>query len=247
MTAPSRILIVEDDHDLAENFAEIVEGLGHEVQVAPSAERALELVRETPFHGVITDFRLPGKSGIDFIRELRQSKIAIPVVVVSAFMDFRMTEGAEEAGALDVVSKPVDMERLLGLLTEFTEPGGDVLIVDDNQALAENIAEGLRERGLEPLLGDSGAAALAQRKLPRVAVLDLRLPDRSGIDLAQRLAARDPRIRILFMTGYADELRNRLAPLVDVLPLLDREQPYVVKPFDLGELLERLLQAAERR
>jgi CheY-like chemotaxis protein len=243
----SRILIVEDDGDLAENFAEILEGLGHEVQVAQSAERALELVRETDFDGIITDFRLPGKNGIELIRELRKAGVAAPVVVVSAYMDFRMQEGAEEAGALDVVAKPVDMDRLVRLLTEFTEPGGDVLIVDDNQALAENIAEGLRERGIEPLIGDSGAAALAQRKLPRVAVLDLRLPDRSGIELAQRLAARDPRIRILFMTGYAEELRDRLRPLVDVLPLLDREQPYVAKPFDLGALLERLLEAAERR
>jgi DNA-binding NtrC family response regulator len=247
MTGQSRILIVEDDGALAENLAEIVEGLGHEVKTADSAERALELVRETTFHGVITDFRLPGKSGIDLIRELRKSGIAVPVVVLSAFMDYRMTEGAEEAGALDVVAKPVDIERLLGLLAEFTQPGGDVLIVDDNQALAENIAEGLRERGLEPLIGGSGAAALAQRKLPRVAILDLRLPDRSGIDLAQRLAARDPRIRILFMTGYAEELRSRLAPLVDALPLLDREQPYVAKPFDLGALIEKLLKAAEPR
>jgi CheY-like chemotaxis protein len=247
MTSPSRILIVEDDGDLAENLAEIVEGLGHEVEVASSAERALELVRSKPFHGIITDFRLPGKTGIELIRELRASGIAVPIVVVSAFMDFRMTEGAEEAGALDVVAKPVDMDRLLGLLTEFTKPGGDVLIVDDNVSLAENIAEGLRERGLEPLIGDSGAAALAQRKLPRVAVLDVRLPDRSGIDLAQRLAARDPRIRILFMTGYEEDLRDRLASFVDVLPLLDREQPYVTKPFDLGALLERLLRAAERR
>jgi DNA-binding response OmpR family regulator len=224
-----------------------VDGLGHEAKVAPSAERALELVRETSFQGIITDFRLPGMNGIDLIRELRKSGVSVPVVVLSAFMDFRMTEGAEEAGALDVVAKPVDMERLLGLLTEFTRPGGDVLIVDDNQALVENIAEGLKEHGLEPLVSDSGAAALAQRKLPRVAVLDLRLPDRSGIELAQRLAARDPRIRILFMTGYAEELRDRLSPLVDVLPLLDREDPYVSKPFDLGALLERLIRATERR
>ena len=247
MMSSSRILIVEDDGDLAENLAEIVEGLGHEVEVASSAERALELVRARPFQGIITDFRLPGKTGIDLIREVRASGIAVPVVMVSAFMDFRMTEGAEEAGALDVVAKPVDLERLLGLLTEFTRPGGDVLIVDDNQALAENIAEGLRARGLEPLIGDSGAAALAQRKLPSVAVVDLRLPDGSGIDVARRLAARDPRIRILFMTGYAEELRDRLAPLVDVLPLLDREQPYVSKPFDLGALLEQVLRATEHR
>jgi CheY-like chemotaxis protein len=146
-----------------------------------------------------------------------------------------------------VVAKPVNLEHLLEILGELAKPGSDVLIVDDNQALAENIAEALKERGLEPVIGGSAAAALAHRRMPQVAIVDLRLPDRSGIDVARRLAARDPRIRILFMTGYAEELRDRLRPLVDVLPLLDRDQPYVTKPFDLGAMVDRLLIAVERK
>jgi CheY-like chemotaxis protein len=128
---------------------------------------------------------------------------------------------------------------------EFAQPGAAVLIVDDNQELAENIAEALRERGIEPLTGASAAAALDQRKLPRVALIDLRLPDRSGIDVAERLAARNPRIRILFMTGHTEELEHRLSSLRDALPLLDRTQPYLSKPFELGAVIERLLKAVE--
>jgi DNA-binding NtrC family response regulator len=247
MSAPARILLVEDDHDLAENLSEILVDLGYEVEMAPSAERALELIRSKDFGAIITDFRLPGHNGIELIQELRAARIAVPVVVVSAFMDHRMAERAELAGALDVVAKPVDLDHLFAILGEVTQPGSDVLIVDDNQALAENIAEALKERGLEPVIGGSAAAALAHRRMPQIAVLDLRLPDRSGIDVARRLAARDPRIRILFMTGYAEELRDRLQPLVDALPLLDRDQPYVAKPFDLGAMVDRLLIAVERK
>jgi DNA-binding NtrC family response regulator len=247
MTAPARVLIVEDDRDLAENLSEILSDLGYEVQVAASAEQALDAVRAGSFQAIITDFRLPGLSGIELIHELRRSRIPTPVVVVSAFMDHKMAEGAELAGAFDVVAKPVNLQHLIAVVEELTKPGGDVLIVDDNEALAENIAEALKEHGLQPVIGGSAAAALAQRRLPRVAVLDLRLPDKSGIDVAKRLAARDPRIRILFMTGHAEELRDRLQPLVDVLPLLDRDEPYVTKPFDLGALVERLLRAMERK
>ena len=243
----ARILLVEDDRDLAENLAEILVDLGYEVALAESAEKALELVQAGSFQSIITDFRLPGRNGIELIQELRAAGIAVPVVVVSAFMDHRMAERAELAGALDVVVKPVNLEHLLGILAELAQPGSDVLIVDDNQALAENIAEALKERGLEPVIGGSATAALAQRRMPQVAVLDLRLPDKSGIDVARRLAARDPRIRILFMTGHAEELRDRLGPLVDALPLLDRDQPYVAKPFDLGAMVDRLLLAVERK
>jgi DNA-binding NtrC family response regulator len=218
---------------------------GFAADVAPSAERALELAAGVTYAGMVTDFRLPGINGIELIQELRRRGHPMPVVIVSAFMDFRLAEGAERAGALDVVEKPVDLEKLVALIGEFARRAGDVLIVDDNQELADNIAEALREHGIEPLTGSSAAAALEQRKLPRVALIDLRLPDRSGIDVAERLAARDPKIRILFMTGYAKELEDRLNAVRNVLPLLDREEPCLRKPFDLGAVVERLLKAVE--
>jgi DNA-binding NtrC family response regulator len=242
-----RLLIVEDDADLAENLAEILEGMGHEPLVAPTAERALELLEDNAVDGVITDFRLPGLGGVDLISTLRARGLVVPVVMISAFMNDRMAEQAEEAGALDVLPKPVDLDRLEQLVEAFSRPEGQVLIVEDNEPLAENIAEALRDSGLAPVIGSSAESALSKRDLPRVAIVDLRLPDKDGLEVARRLCARDPSIQIIFVTAYGDELQAKLDSALDSLIRAKGNIPLVLKPFDVADLVLRVRQAASER
>lgn len=240
METKGRILIVEDDPDLADNLVEILEGLGWQVEVAASAERALEMLPGSGFTGVITDFRLPGLGGVELISRLRQLGVGVPIVVMSAFMDETAAAEAEQAGALDVLAKPVDLKRLFGMLEAFLRPDEQVLIVEDNLDLAENVAEALRNQGLEPEVARSGSGALANRSLPRVALVDLRLPDLDGIEVARRLWARDPSIKILFVTAYADEMTGKLDSALRELPCVDPVDPCLLKPFDVPALVERI-------
>lgn len=235
-TERTRLLIVEDDADLAENLAEILEGVGYDTAVACSAEHALELLDGETFAGVITDFRLPGLGGVDLIAALRERGVPVPVAVISGFIDPQIAERAEEAGALDVLPKPVDLKRLFELVTTFTSPRGEVLIVEDNEALAENLAEALESSGLQTAIGSSAESALSRRSLPKVALVDLRLPDRNGIEVARRLRARDPKIKIIFVTAYGSTLRHAEGDL-----------PLVAKPFDVAELVERVCAAVAER
>ena len=242
--ADARILVVEDDPDMAENIAEVIGELGASVEIALSAEAALELVSRTSFDGVISDFRLPGLGGVDLIRELRQRGIVVPVVMMSGYMDHRAIEAAEAAGALDILAKPIDLRRLLNDVRQFARPQGRVLIVEDNAELAENLVEALRAVGLSPIVAGTGAQALEQRALHRVAIVDIRLPDSDGIEIAQRLAARDPRIQIIFLTGYAEHHRAQLENLCGSLPGLDPADLCVSKPCDVGALAARVRAAA---
>jgi CheY-like chemotaxis protein len=245
MTRTGHLLIVEDDPELAENLVEILDGLGYRAESVPSAEEALERVLAQPFDGVITDFRLPGLNGIELIDRLRKAGAAVPVVVVSAMMDRASAQTAESAGALDVLSKPIDLERLFSLVEAFVDPRHEVLIVDDNEALAENVADALRQEGLEPTVSATAFSALSQRMLPRIALIDLRLPDLDGVELARRLRRRDPRIEILFVTAYAEDLQRRLHAM-------DRDESNeggrcVEKPFDMASLVDRVKRATERQ
>ncbi len=243
MSEQKRLLIVEDDADLAENLAEILEGIGCQSVIAHSAERALELLEHEKLDGVITDFRLPGLDGVELISKLREKGVPLPVVVISAWMDSRVAEQAEAAGALEVLPKPVDLERLFRLVEVFSRPRGDVLIVEDNEALAENVAEALQNTGLKPVIGASAESALSQRGLPRVALVDLRLPDKDGLEVARRLRARDPTIKIIFVTAYGNELQARLESAIESLSL-SADDALVAKPFDVAELVEKVREAA---
>ncbi len=242
-----RLLIVDDHVDLAENLAEILADAGYEADIAETAEQALERLSEVEYQGVITDFRLPGRSGVELLVELRQAGHQLPVVMVSAFADSEVVAEAEQVGALDVLSKPVDFDRLFALVAEFERGQQSVLVVDDNEELAADFAEALRSRGIEPVIvGSSAAAALSQRALPRVAVLDVRLPDQSGIELAQRLLARDPKLQIVFVTGYADEARDIVQQVLPGLVPREGEPAILTKPVDLELLVVRVSEAARQ-
>ena len=130
---------------------------------------------------------------------------------MSAFTDDATIELASRAGALEVMAKPVDLSRLLHLVKGLGDDESVVLVVEDNHALAENLAEALATAGLQTRITGSVAAALAARPRPRAAIVDFVLPDGTGVELARTLKARDPGIKLLFVSGHTRELERSLS------------------------------------
>lgn len=120
MTAAGKILVVDDHVDLAENVAEILEGMGYVTVVVTSAEAALARLLHDDVAALITDYRLPGRSGAQLIRELRQRGRAIPAVVMSAYTDDDTIAEARSAGALAVLAKPLELDRLVQLVARMS-------------------------------------------------------------------------------------------------------------------------------
>jgi CheY-like chemotaxis protein len=242
----ARVLIVEDEPDFADNLLEVLEEFGVSARVAASAEAALALLESESFEGVVTDYRLPGISGVELIRRMRKEKIELPVVLLSGFLDHQAEDAAIEAGALDILQKPVDVERLASDVAEFGKSTRGVLLVEDNPALAENIGEALRSHGVTTFIATSATEALSLRKLPCVAIVDLRLPDGNGIRVARRLARRDPSIRIVFVSGFTQHYLEELQLLSDEVRTVDELQLWLDKPFDVAHLAKSVSVAAER-
>jgi DNA-binding response OmpR family regulator len=228
-----KVLVVDDHVDLAENIAEILAGAGHEAVVAASAEEALRLFEAGGIAGVITDFRLPGRNGAQLIAELRRRGSRVPAVVMSAFTDDETIGQARAAGALDVLPKPVDISRLMSAVASLGGDDAMVLLVEDSEELADNLAEALRAGGFLPVVSGTVAEALSARGEPRAAVIDFRLPDGTGLDVARRLRARNPTLRILFMSGYGDDTRARLRGSLDATDWFDQ----LDKPVKVEHLL----------
>lgn len=225
------VLVVDDHIHLAENLAEILQDVGYEVDVADSAEAALERIDKGGVVALITDYRLPGLTGAALIETLRARGWNLPAVVMSAFTDDETIATSRSAGAYDVLAKPIEVQRLLSLVERM---GGDdrlVLLAEDNGELAENLAEILRSRGHLVQVTSRASEAVARTPPPGVAILDYHLPDGSGIEVAERLTARNPGVRVLFISGHTDELRRQLHGRLADAPSLE-------KPIDIARLLE---------
>ncbi|HVV48353.1 MAG TPA: response regulator [Polyangia bacterium] len=117
-----RVLIVEDDPALAENLQEIIGMLGHEAVAVPSAEAALAEIDEHHVDFILTDHRLPGMSGAALLRALRTTGRTIPSIMATAWIADPDADEASQAGLTEVLSKPIDIQRLLSLIRAALGP-----------------------------------------------------------------------------------------------------------------------------
>ena len=110
-----RVLIVDDNVDLAENIAEILTLKGYVAEIANSAEEAIPKALPDGPGIVVTDFRLPGMNGAELVRKVRESR-SVRAVVISAYTDETTVAAAHSAGA-HFLPKPVDFASLAQFLT----------------------------------------------------------------------------------------------------------------------------------
>ncbi len=110
-----------------------------------------------------------------------------------------------------------------------------VLVVDDDEDIRKALERALRLEGFAVRVADGGRAALelVERERPGVMVLDVVMPDLSGISVVSRLRARGDEVPICILSAR-DEVEDRVAGLEA------GADDYVVKPFDIGELAARL-------
>jgi DNA-binding response OmpR family regulator len=113
-----RVLIVEDEADLGQVFAEFLTTLGHQAEVVASAERALERLRRAPPDAVLLDLQLPGMHGLEFLERPEVHDADLPVVVVSGVATEAQAREALRLGAMEFIGKPVPLE-VLGRVLDY--------------------------------------------------------------------------------------------------------------------------------
>jgi DNA-binding NtrC family response regulator len=111
------ILIIEDEPVLAHQLAVALRSSGHEVTTAGSASLGLEAAAESAPDLVLLDLRLPDRSGLDVIEDLRQLDSSVLIVLMTAYGSVRDSTEAIRRGAADYLHKPLDASEL-GLLIE---------------------------------------------------------------------------------------------------------------------------------
>jgi two-component system, LuxR family, response regulator FixJ len=116
--------IVDDDDALRESLAFLLGTARIDVATYPSAAAFLEAIPGAKLSCVITDVRMPGMSGIDLLKRLREMKIDVPVIVITGHGDVPLAVEAMKIGAIDFLEKPFDDEVLLASVKAAIERRG---------------------------------------------------------------------------------------------------------------------------
>jgi len=109
----AKILIVEDERDMAEGLKDNFEFDGHEVALAADGESGMEMALSPEFHLILLDVMLPKKSGLDICRDLRARGVKTPIIMLTARGQEIDKVLGLELGADDYITKPFSVRELL--------------------------------------------------------------------------------------------------------------------------------------
>jgi CheY-like chemotaxis protein len=115
------ILIVDDDPDVCQNMSDIFRDLGFWVDSALEGRSALRLVERQAYDIVLFDLSMPGIDGLTLCREVLRLRPATVALLITGYPEEVQPREAQSAGLRDVVSKPVDVPRLLSQIRRTQE------------------------------------------------------------------------------------------------------------------------------
>jgi DNA-binding NtrC family response regulator len=160
---PKTVMIVEDDEMLASNIREHLERYGWKVDVCASAEQALSMPERVRPRIVVTDYLLPGKTGLHLLKQFIAANSRTKVVMITAHGDEELAVAAMRAGAYDFLGKPLALRNLISVLD------GALDKVDDRRAgLNDATRRSVDRHGLESIVGQAPAMMALKAKLGRL-------------------------------------------------------------------------------
>jgi DNA-binding NtrC family response regulator len=175
------VLVVDDEKNMRLSLQTVLKDEGYAARAVESAEEALELLAREDFFMVITDARLGGMSGYDFLARTRNQWPELPVLMITAYATPKLAVEAIKAGAIDYVAKPFAPEELLHAVSRCAERHR---LLRENTALRSRAGETVT---LDQIVGESPG------------MLELR-------KLIQTVAQTDARVLILGESGTGKEL-----------------------------------------
>ncbi|MFC1974648.1 response regulator [Chloroflexota bacterium] len=116
------ILVVDDEVIMRESLRDWLSDVGYQVETAEEGEEALKAIIEKDYGVVILDLRLPGKNGIEILREARKKRPQLKGIIITAYPSIPTAVEAVREGAVDYLPKPFALDDLEGLIREALGP-----------------------------------------------------------------------------------------------------------------------------
>lgn len=172
MSHERTVHVIDDDDAVRDSIAFLLASAGIPTEVHPSATDYLATAKAVP-GCIVTDIRMPGMSGIDLIRALRERGLGVPVIVITGHGDVPMAVEAMKLGAADFIEKPFDDEVLIGAIRSALDKAEGSDRTDHLRHEIRERLSALSERELQVLDG------LVEGKANKIIAFDLGISPRT--------------------------------------------------------------------
>lgn len=206
------VVIVEDDKNFAGILQDYARDHGYKSIIVYEGTRAVETIKEAKPDAVILDIMLPGKDGWQILKELKadEATIHIPVHLMSA--GEAAANRVHKEGAISFLKKPINTETLDKLFADIMLQSGtrfkQILLVEDHKAQSQALKDMMQGQGITVDQAFDGASAfrMLHENEYQCVILDLNLPDISGLDLLDKIKEVDRFISLPVIVNTAMEL-----------------------------------------
>lgn len=199
-----RVLIVDDEETIRWALRELFIEHGYEARCACDADDAAAQLADRPYDFLITDLKMPGRSGIEVVREARRRNEALGVIVLTGYASLDTALEALRLGAWDYLTKPCDVHHLLERVEAFfrAQEEHPTRSARRPPLSEEDLQDFLSGRRTEVCLSEEAPTAERPEALLRAlkaALYDLGLPARRAVEVLQgcveALAAQERPVR----------------------------------------------------
>ncbi|HUK55806.1 MAG TPA: sigma-54 dependent transcriptional regulator [Nitrospiria bacterium] len=157
------ILVIEDKESMAQMLSQALQAEGHQVIVGHDGRDGLEKFKGSKVDLVVSDLRLPHKSGLDVLEAVKEHNPLVPVILMTAYGTIETAVKAVKEGAYDFITKPFDPDHLTLLINKALEKQR---LVTENIILREELAKHLK---LPKIIGKSPKLLEVVGKVQKVA------------------------------------------------------------------------------
>jgi signal transduction histidine kinase/HAMP domain-containing protein len=241
-----KVLIVDDELDVAELIADQLAPLDVECSIAASGEEAVQRLRDERFDAVTLDLLMPGMDGFEVLRRIRSDPelSSTPIVFVSVF-----SRRAELAGEW-VVDKPIDADELGNVLAAAVRAGRSRVLVVGREELKPTLEPALDELGIEHQWETSGPAAArvcGERRF-EVALIDVGVRHPQAVLQALDLRGRRLRRAVILFSDGASPTPSGIVNLgMEVVPVGDAAHALLCALRGTPEKASQIARGAENR
>jgi len=233
---PMRIFVVDDDRDFAESMGDLIELEGHQPILAYNGIEALEIFKQNNIDLILIDYMMLGLNGIETLSEIRKLNSAVPVVMITAFSNSKLVEEATCHGAIDVLDKPFNINKLTKIFSRIKH-FHNILLLDDDKDFADSMSNALLDEGFNVTVAYNIKQALdcISKSEIQILILDIRINGKTGIDFWYSIREVHPNLPTIFISGYTDQFFDQIEEIMKLTQI-----EVMNKPFAPSELISTI-------